>query len=66
MVFVIAAFTLADLLRGTDELYGPDPFHHLEAKLVFNPQAQRGAMERSQRGLVHFIGQQRQRMTGVL
>src|SRR5689334_18097999 len=66
MVFVIPTFAFADLPRGSHELYCPDPFDHLEAKLVFDAQAQGGAVKDGQRSAVHFVSQQREGMTGIL
>ncbi len=65
VVFVISAFTLADLLRRTDKFDGFDPLDHFEAELVFNAQTQGRAMECSQRSVVHFIREQRQRVTSI-
>ena len=54
MIFVVAALAGAEIREIMNEFDRRDPFHHLEAKLVFA--AQRRAVQHADGRSVHFVG----------
>src|SRR5271157_302541 len=58
MVLAVTSFSFAEGPVALDELDRPDPLDHLEAELVLDPQPQGGAVQRTQRLVVHLVGQQ--------
>lgn len=66
MIFVIPALAGSQVCEIVDELYGFDPFDHLEAQLILASQSKRGSVQHAKRRSVQLIGKQGQLVPHVL
>src|SRR5690348_13502402 len=65
VVLVIATLAGAQLRVITHELYGLDPFDHLEAQLVLASQPQGRSVQQRERRPIHLVGKDGQLMPHV-
>src|SRR5256885_12972050 len=63
---VVATFALVNRRDAFNERKCLDPFDHLEAELVLDPQAQQRPVQMRERLVVHLVGQQGLQVYGVL